>query len=262
MGGVTVIDGQALVFLMHARAALPGVKEVASESSCAGLDFEMLGWDARIATITAGSPDEWHWRTVELPDDVFWHGILVGSSTVGVEGDYLYAWSSGPAAYGSNPVYLARWPLAAARAANLRDPEWYTGPGWAEQRSLGSQPPFAVVADGNNEVSVSRDLWPEDLSQRWWLQSREIVRSALCYREGLSGFSFGECRTLLAPPELARYPDSDLLVYAAKFHPALTTGDDFAIATYVVNSCRLEDIQQKCDLYYPRFLKLRRHDHP
>ena len=61
----------------------------------------------------------------------------------------------------------------------------------------------------------------------------------------------------MEPPELKKYPDSSLLVYAVKFHPSLTgQGDDAIAATYVVNSCNLKDIQEKCDLYYPRFIKL------
>ena len=52
--------------------------------------------------------------------------------------------------------------------------------------------------------------------------------------------------------------DANLLVYAVKFHPALSgQGEGAAIATYVVNSCSLQDIQEKSDLYYSRFLRLR-----
>ena len=84
------------------------------------------------------------------------------------------------------------------------------------------------------------------------------MNSSLCYRSGSSATSFGECLEFMRPSELDTYPDSSLLVYAVKFHPALSgQGSDAAIATYVVNSCDLRDIQQKCDLYYPRFIKLR-----
>jgi len=258
MGGVTVLGRQALVFLMHARATAPVEPDSGQAPSCAGLAFEMLGWDARIATITSGDPDQWQWRSVKRPDNAYWHSILAGSSTVTVQDDYLYAWSSGPAAFGGNPVYLARWPLAAARSGDLHDPQWYTGSGWQTQSTLGDLPPFAIVPDGNNEISVGHNLWPDDPRGWWWLQSTEIVNSTLCFRHGESPFDFGECRLLLAPPELTQYPESNLLVYAAKFQPALSSGDGAAIATYVVNSCDLEDIQEKCDLYYPRFIKLRR----
>ena len=261
MGGVTVIDDQVLIFLMRARSTPPAAPGAENAPSCAGLDFEMLGWDARIATITPQDPDQWQWRTVLLPDEPDWHGIIVGSSTVSVEGDYLYAWSSGPAAYGGNPVFLARWPLAIARVANLQEPQWYTDTGWRTQGALGSEAPSAIVQDGNNEVSISNSLWPSDRQSWWWLQSSEIVNSTLCYRNAQSRFDFGECHAFMTPPELEKYPDSTLLVYAAKFHPALTTASDTAIATYVVNSCDLKDIQEKCDLYYPRFIRLRRHSH-
>ena len=83
----------------------------------------------------------------------------------------------------------------------------------------------------------------------------------LLYRTGESHFEFSECRDFMTPPELYKYPESKLLVYAVKLHPALKDpGDDAAIATYVVNSCDLKDIQEKCDLYYPRFIKLRLED--
>jgi hypothetical protein len=117
MGGVTVFGDQALVFLMHARSTLPAGADANEATACAGLNFEMLGWDARIARITPQTPDKWQWRSVSLPDDVTWHGILAGSSTVTVRDDFLYAWSAGPATLAGNPVFLARWPLAAARRA-------------------------------------------------------------------------------------------------------------------------------------------------
>lgn len=262
MGGVTVLGGQALVFLMHARstvdAAHDGSSGKSEDTSCAGLNFEMLGWDARIATITPQSPDQWQWRSARLPADVTWHGILAGSSTVSAEDGYVYAWSAGPAVLGGNPVYLARWPVDAAMSGNLSEPQWHTAAGWKAQAALGSEPPTAIVADGNNEVSVASKVWPQETQDWWWLQSSQVMNSSLCYRSADSRFGFGECRPFFVPPELRKYPESSLLVYAVKFHPALSgQGDGAAIATYVVNSCSLKDIQQKCDLYYPQFIKLR-----
>jgi hypothetical protein len=261
MGGLTVLGDQALVFLMHARSTVDdsgAALNAGGDTACAGLNFAMLGWAARIATITTQTPDQWQWRDVALPRDAYWHRILVGSSTVLADDDYLYAWSAGPATLGGNPVYLARWPLADAAAANLAEPQWHTGDGWQLQSALGGEPPAAIVMDGNNEISVAEHVWPYATQPWWWLQSSQVMNSALCYRSGDTRVSFGECRAFMRPPELRHYPDSSLLVYAVKFHPALTgQGDGAAIATYVVNSCSLQDIQQKCDLYYPRFLRLR-----
>ncbi|MEZ5570934.1 MAG: hypothetical protein R3E64_02835 [Halioglobus sp.] len=258
MGGVTVIGDQALVFLMRARSTAPDSPDDPPAGSCAGLNFEMLGWDARIAGITEQTPDQWQWREVSLPREINWQGILAGSSTAYVEDNYLYAWSAGPASWAGNPVFLARWPVTAAVQADLSEPQWHTADGWEAQASLGSRRPAAIVQDGNNEVSVARNLWPEEDESWWWLQSSQVVNSSLCYRNAQSPFTFGECRHLLDPPELEKYPDSRLLVYAVKLHPALKAGNDNAvIATYVVNSCSLQDIQNRCDLYYPRFIKLR-----
>jgi hypothetical protein len=258
MGGVTVLQGHALVFLMHARATQQQTGN-AADSSCAGLDFEMLGWSARMARITHETPDRWQWRTVNLPQDTHWQQILVGSSTVSAEGDYLYAWSAGPSVYGGNPIYLARWPVAEVMSGDLSAPQWYTGSSaWQSQAALGGNPPTAIVADGNNEISVAQSVFSEAGNGWWWLQSSYITNSPLCYRSGSSPVEFGACRTLLEPPELAAYPDSSLLVYAAKFHPALAgAGKGTAIGTYVVNSCNLREIRDKCDLYYPRFIRLR-----
>jgi hypothetical protein len=155
-------------------------------------------------------------------------------------------------------VYLARWPLAAASAGDLSDPQWHTAAGWQAQSSLGAEPPLAIVADGNNEVSLGENVWADAEHSWWWLQSSQVMNSTLCYRSADTPFTFGECRPFMEPPELRRYPGSNLLVYAVKFHPALSgQGEGAAIATYVVNSCSLQDIQEKCDLYYPRFLRLR-----
>ena len=68
---------------------------------------------------------------------------------------------------------------------------------------------------------------------------------------------FGPCQPFYLPPELERYTESPLLVYAVKLHPALADGSGWVPASYLVNSCRLSDLQEKCDLYYPRFLRLR-----
>ncbi|MEZ5501627.1 MAG: hypothetical protein R3E50_02820 [Halioglobus sp.] len=261
MGGVTVVGDQLLVFLMHARAIVDAAADAGGDSSCAGLNFEMLGWDARIARITPDTPDRWQWRPVALPEDTRWHNILAGSSTALADGEFLYAWSAGPAAAAGNPVFLARWPLAAATAADLGNPQWYTDAGWRTQADLGSDAPAALVRDGNNEISVARNLWAGAAESWWWLQSSRVVNSPLCYRSGSSPVAFGACRDFMVPPELLEYPDSRLLVYAAKLHPALSgQGDAEAIATYVVNSCDLRDIQDRCDLYYPRFIKLRRRE--
>ncbi len=261
MGGVTVLGDQALVFLMRARSIVdPGstAPDAADTASCAGLNFEMLGWDARIATATDQPPDQWQWREVALPADVTWHGILAGSSTVDAADGFLYAWSAGPAVLGGNPVYLARWPLASARNGDLSDPQWHTAAGWQAQSALGSELPAAIVPDGNNEVSVASQVWPQAAQRWWWLQSTQVMNSSLCYRSADTPFSFGACHPFLEPPELRQYPGSSLLVYAVKFHPALSgQGEGEAIATYVVNSCSLKDIQEKCDLYYPRFIRLR-----
>ena len=261
MGGVTVLENQVLVFLMHARSNVDMEPKSDPAAACAGLNFEVLGWDARIAHITEQAPDQWHWREVGLPDDTNWHGILAGSSTAYVEDNYLYAWSAGPATLDGNPVFLARWPLATAKAADLSEPEWHTTAGWKTQSELGNQTFAAIVKDGNNEVSIGRDIFPDSEPAWWWLQSSTVINSRLCYRTGESHFEFSECRDFMTPPELYKYPESKLLVYAVKLHPALKDpGDDAAIATYVVNSCDLKDIQEKCDLYYPRFIKLRLED--
>lgn len=257
MGGVSVLQNHVLVFLMHARSSEPQGGH-GSAASCAGLNFEILGWSARMAKITAETPDQWQWREVKLPADNYWQQILTGSSTVLADHNYLYAWSAGPASFGGNPIYLARWPLEAALDADLSEPHWYIDGGWQAQTTMADNPPTAIVADGNNEISIAKDLWATGEKNWWWLQSKQIVNSSLCYRNASSPLGFGQCRALLKPSELTRYPDSKLLVYAVKIHPALSgAGQGAAIATYVVNSCDATDIQDKCDLYYPRFFKLR-----
>ncbi len=257
MGGVTVLQDQVLVFLMQARSTSTRAGQTAPPS-CAGLDFEILGWQARIAKITADEPSQWQWREVRLPEDRYWQQILVGSSTVSVDENHLYAWSAGPAGWSGNPVYLARWPIAAASRGDLSEPFWFTEAGWQRQSSMGNDGPSVIVADGNNENAVARELWAQEAHAWWWLQSRQIMNSPLCYRAGESPQALGECHNFFYPPELARYPNSRLLVYAPKLHTALTgQGGDAVVATYVVNSCDLKDIQDNCDLYYPRFIKLR-----
>jgi hypothetical protein len=260
MGGVTVVNEHALVFLMHARSTDGNAAQTEQGSSCAGLSFEMLGWEARIAKITPQNPDRWDWRSVSLPDDTYWHQILVGSSSVYADADFLYAWSAGPAGLAGNPVFLARWPLASVASADLSTPQWYTADDeWVQQATLGYNLPRAIVEDGNNEVSVGQNVWPQERPSWGWLQSTRVINSPLCFRSAETPLNFGECIEFMEPPELRKYPHSTLLVYAVKFHPALTgQGENTAIATYVVNSCELRDIQDNCDLYYPRFIKLQR----
>jgi hypothetical protein len=256
MGGVAVIGDQALVFLMRARPTAGEGKQI---SACAGLNFAMVGWDARIATITDKTPDQWQWQKVDLPENNHWQTILTGSSSVQVDGDFLYAWSAGQAEFGGNPVYLARWPVRDALRGDLSAPYWHTDKGWQTQSALGDDRPRAIVADGNNEISVGKHVWAQTAQPWGWLQNNnQVINSSLCYRAGTSALEFGDCQVFMQPPELRKYPDSQLLVYAVKLHPALSgQGDNTAIATYVVNSCSLQDIQDKCDLYYPRFIKLR-----
>ncbi|MEM9256997.1 MAG: hypothetical protein AAGA91_16265 [Pseudomonadota bacterium] len=252
MGGGTRVNDSVIVFLMQARTP----SEPSAGVGCGGLAFEMIGWQARIARIGEGDPDTWQWHPLRLPETSAWQSILAGSSSVWLDDGFLYAYSGGPSTPTGNPVYLARWSVADVRRRDLSSPQWYTLDGWRTQAELAGLLPHAVVTNGNAEIYAAPDPLADD---GWlWVQSESVIDSPLCYRRGAGPFEFGRCEVFYRPPELTRYPDSDLLVYAVKLHPRLSGQDKEVAATYVVNSCQLQDIQQHCELYYPRFLKLYR----
>ncbi|MCX2983307.1 hypothetical protein EYC98_20795 [Halieaceae bacterium IMCC14734] len=255
MGSTALVEGHVLVFLMQARAL-----EYSSTAgdTCAGLNFEIIGWQARMAKLNEQEPADWNWREMQLPVDNNWHNILAGSSSILVRDGHLYAYAGGPGELIGNRVYLARWPLAKVLQYDLSEPQWHTDRSWQYQDALAAKYPSPIVIDGNNEVDISPIPWSGSGHTWLFLQSAYGYQSPLCYRTGKSLTQFGPCQIFYSPPELERYPSSPLLVYALKLHPELSGQEgDSLIGTYMVNSCRLEDIQEKCDLYYPQFLQLK-----
>lgn len=226
-----------LLFLMRVR------------STDSGFMFEVYDWDAVLVGNPDADPSEWELRWLETPrNDI---GVIVGSASVVVVGDYLYAFGAQEPVV-PHPVFVARWPVDEAARGSLGDMQWWTGPGtgWAPPSESGPQPQPAFQ-NGQTELTVHYDE-----ASRRFLQVQTVgfgpavvtLRSA----EQFTG-PWSDPDTLFTPPEFSR---PNVMIYAGKAHPQLHGAD--LVLTYATNTFESSELFSDTLIYYPRFIRLTR----
>ena len=137
------IDGRLLIFLMKIRATKKG------------LGFEAFGWSVVAIDNPDEEPSRWKLRWLPVPQNDL--QVIVGSAGVVRVGGFIYAFSvQEPLA--KHDVYLVRWPLTKAGAADLREPYWWCGEnyGWLAQK-LVTRRASVVFSDAQTEFTVNWD---------------------------------------------------------------------------------------------------------
>ncbi len=225
-----------LLFLMRIR------------SSQIGLGFEPAGWRAVMVSNPDEAPSAWRVSRLDTPRNML--GVVVGSASVLRLDEHVYAFGSQETVK-SHPMYVARWPVEAARRGDLRAPEWWAGVDveWIPDTSLTARWP--AFENGQTELTVHYDsvshqflgvqhvgFGPADLTLRAapdvmgpWTEPRMIYRPAAYYRP-------------------------NIMIYAAKAHPQLTGAN--LVLTYATNTFEFAEHLTDSRIYYPRFVRLAR----
>lgn len=231
--------GPLLVFLMRIRRD-PG--------GSPGWDFKGAGWQA--VRIPNPDDDPAAWRIERVPSPQNPWNITVGSASVLARDGWLYAFGAGESP--ALEVYLVRWPLAAAAAGDLSSPRWWTGKerGFVPQASL-TTPPRPLFGGGQTEFTVHQTGQGPFVA----IQTVGFGAAAIGIRTApaLTG-PWSRVRVVLRPPESRR---KGALIYAAKAHPELDADGALAV-TYVSSNLDPATAVANEDLYYPRFIRVRR----
>ena len=226
-----VLDGALTVFLERMRP----------DSAPGGLGFRSAGWTALRARDVMSDPREWQFEPLPVPDT----GALglVGVAVL-LEGDFVYAYAVREP--GDHAIMLLRWPRAAFTRGDLRQPQYFLGPG----RGFGAGPPAVVMDEGATEFSVSRTPAGSYVE----VQSRGFgaVPIAVRFARSPSG-PFSPLRDVYRPDEAALH---GVLLYAARAHPELEDGQGDLILTYASNTLEPQRVLGDLRLYVPRFVRL------
>jgi hypothetical protein len=183
-------------------------------------------------------PSQWSLAELELPAER--SEVQMGGALL-VHGPHLYAFGNQGERH---DVYLARFSLARAQAADLRAAEWWTGDGFgsADRR----QP---IIEIGAPEYSVH---FAPQLSKFLFVASEGFGGTTIAVRSAPEPWGpWSLPRDVVRPPE-SFAPGA--FVYAGKAHPELEGAD--LVTTYVPSSFEDGPPDPNEQLYYPRFLRL------
>ncbi|TVQ83445.1 MAG: DUF5005 domain-containing protein [Micavibrio sp.] len=221
-GGMRLPSGGLLLLMMEIEK---------KENKLQAFAFGICGTAALLIKNPDDSPDLWQTDTLDFPPSR--DGMAAGAAGICVYNGHLYL-------YGTDtredhlPVYLMKFPLAAAEAGDFSAPE-------TRHVFDGGQTEMGVYYDGKRKLFVS-----------------------------LQSFGFGHTqigiRTAPAPegswsaPQIVYDPcgghDAELFTYAAKSHPHLRIKGGGTAVTYVTNSFSEPRLLKDQRIYYPRFAVL------
>jgi uncharacterized protein DUF4185 len=193
-------------------------------------------------------PESWHVEQVKLPNTIFSkeRALFWGAAVLRV-GDDLYVYGcdeSHEKGRLSRQLIVARVP--AASVGNFAAWRYFRDGAWNEDY----QNPSPLAPDIASEFSVT------PLGKRFL---------AVYTDKGLSPRIMGRVAdhpwgpwssptVLYECPEMAR--DKKVFCYAAKAHPALSSGQDLVVS-YVVNSFDFWQVAREAKIYWPRFARVK-----
>jgi len=234
--GVRIGD-QLLLFLMRIR------------STGTGLMFEGYDWEAVLVGNLDADPLAWDVKWLETPGNDL--GVIVGSASVVVVGEHLYAFGSQEPVV-PHPIFVVRWPVDEVVRGDLANMEWWTGAetGWMHQ-SEAELRPQPVYQNGQTEQTIHYD----EASRRFLqVQTMGFGPAVITLRaaDQLTGI-WSEPDTIYTPPEFSR---PNVMIYAGKAHPQLAGAD--LVLTYATNTLDFTELFSDSLIYYPRFIRLTR----
>ena len=192
-------------------------------------------------------PESWHVKQTKMPNTVFsGDRVLVWGAAVLRIGDDLYVYGTDERRGKRSPnrqMVVARAPSASvgdfAAWRYFRDGSWVEDFRNPSPLAGGLASEYSVTPFGKRYIAVYTD---RGLSPR-------IMGRKADHPWG----PWSEPAVLYECPEMGR--DKKLFCYAAKAHPALSSGHDLVVS-YVVNSFDFRQVARDANLYWPRFVRV------
>ena len=236
-GGVVRIKDRLFIFLMAIKP---------TKGDVFGFGFEAFESRVILVDNPDSPPNQWNLNEVATLHNN--QKVIVGSSSVLVEEDHVYAFGSKEDE--DHDIYLVRWKLGDFYEADLSDEEWWFGDGQGF-KTLTSKDvaPSPVIRKGQTEFTIHYDK-----KAKCYIQAQGtgfgVVPLALRVSDSLVG-PWSDLVHVFEPEEKGR---KNLLLYAVKSHPELTGAD--LILSYVTNSTDAEVVYRDNSVYYPRLVKI------
>jgi hypothetical protein len=208
------------------------------------LGFDVTGWRAVLIENPDENPGHWRMRWLGTPEQSF--GTIIGSACVIGDEDYIYAFSTDAQ---SHVVYLVRWAVSSVLRGDLSAPKWWDrkAGAWVLQDMM-EEKPCPLFTEGQMEFSAHYEPLLKKYLQ---IQTASFMDPRISFRSAkdITG-PWSSSEGFYMPGQAGQ---EDIMIYAAKLHPALT-GADFVL-TYSVNTNDYERLLKDRSIYYPVFLK-------
>ena len=205
------------------------------------MGFEATGWYLAIIDNPFVNPDKWKIKYIKGPST---HGVIIGSSAVLKEGNYIYAY--GVKEPGTHEVFLVRFENQRLLKGELSGLEWWTRTGWV--KDPGGIPKSSVLFSGQTEFSVT---WDQKLEKYIQVQTYGFGKAGIGYRTSPNLWGPWSDPVIFHTPLLS---DPQEFVYTARAHPELVSGG--ILITYNINNFDFGKLVSNENIYFPKFIKL------
>ncbi len=211
-------------------------------ATAAGIGFEAIGWSIAIIDNPLEHPDEWHIQYVKGSDTF---GVIVGSSAVLEDGDFVYAFGVKEPA--THETYLIRIEKNKLLNGNVSELQWWTDNTW--KSNLQEEPKSSMLFIGQTEFSVHYNKTLEKYIQ---LQTYGMGKASIGYRfaDQLQG-PWSESVMIYTPA----LKEASEFVYSANAHPEFISNE--LIITYNINNGDFDQLVSDEEIYFPKIIKLR-----
>jgi len=207
-----------------------------------GIGFEAIGWYIVIIDNPLENPLDWNIEYIKGPETF---GIIVGSSAVLNDKDYIYAY--GVTEPSSHEVYLLRMPIDKLIDGNIIDLEWWIEGDWETRIEEYSAPSPLFI--GQTEFSVH---YQQDLKKYVQIQSYGFGHASIGYRLPDQPQGPWSTPVIFYKPHLGSQQE---FVYSVNAHPELIA--DGILVTYNINIGDFEELVRNENIYFPKFLRIK-----
>lgn len=228
-GHGAIIRRQLVIFLMEVATATDG------------LGFQVVGWHIALIQNAQEIPENWKIAYISGVDT---HGVIVGSSAVLSDEDFLYAY--GVKEPGSHEVFLLKFEIEKLLSQDVKEFEWWDGQQWLPDSELADLP--APLFVGQTEFSVH---YQSDIQQYMQVQTYGFGQAEIGIRTASKPEGPWSESTMIYKPVLR---ETDLM-YSANAHPELQS--DGLIITYNVNNVDFSELVRNENLYFPKIIKFK-----
>lgn len=229
-GHGTLLKDKLIIFLFEER------------STEAGIGFEAIGWYVAIIDNPFENPVNWKIRYIKGSETF---GVIVGSSAVLKDKDFLYAY--GVTEPATHEVYLLRFPIDKLIKADISELEWWIEGVW--QARIKKLPVPSSLFIGQTEFSVH---YQEDLNQYVQIQTYGMGNASIGYRLAEQPEGPWSAPVIFYKPHLENKND---FVYSANAHPEITA--DGILVTYNVNNGDFGELVKNENIYFPKFIRIK-----